>query len=370
MNGKPRTIAFVQTQAESAGAQEISRQLAHGVKAKGWEARQIFLFRRTDSFDLEENTFFCANERPSSIYGVAKLMLRLFSDLRREAPDAIITFQHFGNVIAAPIARLAGVKLIVANQVSAPKTVTTAVRLVDKMIGSMGAYDRIVVNSAVTASDYRDYPPAYSRRVVRIDHGFQDKTALLEKTAARRELRLPEGVELLGCAARLHPLKQLDLAIRVLNVNKTQHLALAGQGPDRARLETLAREIGVADRLHFCGELDSRKMGAFLAAIDCFVFPSAAETFGLAPVEAAQAGVPVVANDIEALKDTLAFDGEPCALFVDAGDINAFATAIRRVFDDEALNESLSSRGHHLAERFPLDRMVDAYLQLIDMKSK
>ncbi|MGA8170183.1 MAG: glycosyltransferase family 4 protein [Methylocystis sp.] len=368
MNEKLKTIVFVQTQAENAGAQEISRQLANGVKAKGWGARQIFLFRRTDSFDHEEDTFFCANERPSSIYGLLSLMFRLFFDLRRVEPDAIVTFQHFGNLIAAPIARLAGVRLIVANQVSAPRTVAPAVRFVDKVIGCFGAYDHIVVNSAVTETDYERYPSAYSCRLVRIDHGFLDKSATLEKSAARRALGLPEAVELLGCAARLHPLKQLDLAIRVLTVNSKQHLALAGQGQDRARLETMARELGVAERVHFCDELGGEAMGAFLAAIDCFVFPSAAETFGLAPVEAAQAGVPVVANDLDALRDTLAVESEPCALFVDASDTQSFAAAVRRVFDDDTLTSALSARGLRLVDRFPLDKMVGAYLNLIEAK--
>ncbi len=116
------------------------------------------------------------------------------------------------------------------------------------------------------------------------------------------------------------PLKQLDLAIRLLPLNERQHLVLAGQGAERANLEALARELKVFDRVHFVGELDERRMGLFLAALDCFVFPSAIETFGLAPVEAAQAGVPVVANNIEVLNEVLSVDGEPCALFVDARD--------------------------------------------------
>ncbi|HTJ02216.1 MAG TPA: glycosyltransferase family 4 protein, partial [Methylovirgula sp.] len=106
-------------------------------------------------------------------------------------------------------------------------------------------------------------------------------------------------------------------------------------------------------------------MGAFLAAIDCFVFPSAAETFGLAAVEAAQAGCPVVSNDIPVLHDVLAVDDAPCALFVDAQDTAAFAAAIRRTFDDTALAAQLTARGRKLKQRFPLDQMVDDYMKLL-----
>ena len=364
-----KNIVLIQTQAENAGAQEVSRQLAQGLKAKGWRARQIFLYRKTDAFDLDDDVFFCAAQRPGSIAGVVRLLRRLYAELRRDKPDALIAFQHFGNLIAAPVARLAGIKMIIANQVTAPHTVALSVRLADKIIGRLGVYTHIVVNSSVTEAEYAKYPPSYSGRLTRIDHGFHDKSSPLAKSAARLALGLPEGVELLGCAARLHPLKQLDLAIRILTLNTGQHLVLAGHGHDRARLEAIARDTGVADRVHFAGELDTGKIGVFLAALDCFVFPSAAETFGLAPVEAAQAGIPVVANDLDVLRDVLSVEGEPCALFVDARDTPAFAAAVRRVFEDLALQARLTDLGKRLNERFPLGKMVDEYLKLMETEA-
>jgi glycosyltransferase involved in cell wall biosynthesis len=369
MVARPRKIAFVQTQAENAGAQEIARQLALGAERQGFATRQVFLFRRTDAFDGEANAHFCACKRPSSPLGLLKLFYELYKELRREAPDAVLMFQHYGNLIAAPIARLAGVPLVIANQVSSADSIPAPVRLADRLMGQMRFYDHIVVNSAVTQAAYAAYPPAYARRVTRIDHGFFDKSSAIEKTEARRALGLPLDAELLGCAARLHAAKQLDLAIRLLPLNERQHLALAGQGAERASLEALARELNVFDRVHFVGELDARGMGLFLAALDCFVFPSATETFGLAPVEAAQAGVPVVANNIEVLNDVLCVDGEPCALFVDARDTQVFAAAVRRALDDAETNAALTRSGRRLATRYPLDKMVDDYLRLIEPKA-
>lgn len=363
---RPKTVALVQTQAENAGAQEIARQLAQGFAKHGWRVRQIFLFRRTEAFDADENVFYCAPERPSSLSGVLKIFAELYKEFRRERPDVVIALQHYGNVFAAPIARLTRTPLVIANQLSPVESIPPAVALADKALGTAGFYNHIIVNSAATEAAYKDYPRAYSRRITRIDHGFFDKSAAMTKTEARRELGLPQDCELLGCAARLHLLKQLDLAIRLLTENKAQHLALAGQGEDRARLEALATSLGVLDRVHFLGELNTAQIGAFLAALDCFVFPSATETFGLAPVEAAQAGVPVVVNDLEILRDVLAVDGEPCALFVDAQDTKAFAAAVRRILDDRALSETLTARGRRLAERFPLDAMIEQYLRLME----
>ena len=363
---KPLRIALVQTQAENAGAQEISRLIAGGLEARGHAVRQIFFFRRTASFDDVGNAMSCCTARPSGPLGLLRLLLALRREFRRLKPDAVISFQHYGNLIAAPVARSAGVRAIIANQVTPRALMAKLARAADGLLGRMGLYDRIVVNSRETEAEYADHPPVYRRRLVRIDHGFQDKAVQVAKADARQALGLPPGVPLLGCVARLHPVKQLDAIIRVLPINRDQHLALAGQGSEAGTLEALADQLGVRDRVHFLGELASERVGLLLAGLDCFVFASAAESFGLAPVEAAQAGVPVVANAIPILEDVLSFEGQPCALFVDATDPQALASAVRRVLEDGALAARLQACGRRLRERYPVDVMVEAYVGLIE----
>jgi len=363
-----RKISFVQTQAENAGAQEVARQLAHGAAARGCPTRQVFFFRRTNAFDAESDVVFCARERPSHPWAALKLFYRLYKEFRASSPDVVVTFQHYGNLFAAPIARLAGVPTIIANQVSTPAHIHPIVRIADMCVGTLGFYDKIVLNSKSTEDQYAGHPASYRRRCVRIDHGFMDKSVKIDKAQARRSLGLPLDVELLGCAARLHPTKQIDLAIRILPINANQHFAVAGQGPDRERLESLARELNVEDRVHFLGELKAPEIGVLLSAIDGFVFPSATETFGLAPVEAAQAGVPTVVNDLEVLRDVLSVNGSPCALFVDASNSEAFAAAARRIFDDKATAAAISDAGRRLKDRFPLDAMIDEYMKLFALR--
>jgi L-malate glycosyltransferase len=358
-------VMLVQTQAENAGAQEISRLLAADLLARGFDVRQVFFFRRTASFDDSPNIEFCANTRPSKPIALLAFLSRLYRMIRRIRPDVVIAFQHYGNVIAAPVARIAGAKRIIANQVSADAMIPRVLLAVDKLLGSFGLYDRIVVNSDYTAQLYGAYPAGYRDRIVRIDHGFEDKTVSISKASARETLRLPCGVPLLGCAARLHPLKQIDVAIGVLPLIQGAHLALAGQGQDRERLAAIARNLGVADRVHFLGELPPEEIGVFLAALDCFVFPSGAETFGLAPVEAAQSGLPVVANDLDVLKKVLAVDGAPCAIFADARDVEAFAAAVKTVLTDRTMAAALAAKGRRLKERYPLTAMTEAYRRLV-----
>jgi glycosyltransferase involved in cell wall biosynthesis len=89
------------------------------------------------------------------------------------------------------------------------------------------------------------------------------------------------------------------------------------------------------------------------------------ETFGLAAVEAAQAGVPVVANDIAVLREVLRVNEEPCALFVDADDTEAFALAVDRLLNDDDLRSTLIASSRGLERRYALKTMTDRYNDLL-----
>ncbi len=369
--GKPLRILFVQTQAEMAGAQEISRLLGQELSAQGdaFEVHHLFLYRKTAGCDDFPNVHFVARERPSGLLDVGRFIARLFSLMRNLRPDVVLPFQHYGNIVAAPVARLMGVPRIIANHVSAPATINGLVRQVDRLLGLAGFYDVITVNSHATWRDYQAYPARYTKRIVHVPHGFAERTTSLDKAAAREKYNLPATAPLIGTVARLHPLKRIDLAIATLPLLPDVHLAIAGQGPDAERLRAKAVEYDVAQRVHFAGEMDGDGVADFLASLDVFVFPSEAETFGLAAVEAAQAGLPVVAHDLPVLREVLDVDGQPCALFVDAADTGAFAAAIQQTFDTPSQAAAMGNLGRRLSERYSLAAMVSAYRELILGKS-
>lgn len=76
-------------------------------------------------------------------------------------------------------------------------------------------------------------------------------------------------------------------------------------------------EFGLRGRLHLVGEVSPARIYEFLAAGDACAFSSLTETFGLAAVEAAIAGLPVVARDLDVLREVLTTrDGEAAPLFV------------------------------------------------------
>jgi glycosyltransferase involved in cell wall biosynthesis len=366
MASQKRRVMLVQTQAENAGAQEITRLLGAALTVRGYEVYSIFFFRKSDSFDEPPNTFYCSPKRPGNPVALLQMLWRLGRHIRNTKPDAVLTFQHFGNVLAGLVSRLVSRAPVVANQVSSAMSMSWPVRSADIIMGSIGFFNCITLNSQHMQHEYRWYPASYRSRIRHVAHGFDDKSLDLPKEIARKKFGLPPGAVLLGCAARLHPHKQLDAAIRLLAGEPSWHLALAGQGADEGRLRRLADELAVSARLHLIGEIAPRRMADFLACLDVFVFPSQAETFGLAAVEAANAGVPCVVNDLPVLREVLSCNGEPTALFVDASDEAKLSAAVAAVLTDPVLSGELRQNAKGLKSRYSLNTMVEEYIQILD----
>jgi glycosyltransferase involved in cell wall biosynthesis len=360
-----RRVVLVQTQGENAGAQEISRLLGAGLTARGYEVFNLFFFRKSDSFDEPPNTFYCSPGRPGNPLALLRMLRMLGRDIRAIKPDAVLTFQHFGNVIGGGVSRLVSRAPVIANQVSSAMSMSWPVRAADIAMGSVGFFKCITLNSLAMQHEYARYPAPYRSRMKHVAHGFDDKSLDLPKEVARQRFKLPLDRVLIGCAARLHPHKRLDAAIRLLAGEPSWHLALAGQGADEGRLRLLADKLDVSDRVHFIGEIPPRRMADFLACLDVFVFPSQAETFGLAAVEAASSGVPSVVNDLPVLREVLSFEGKPTALFVDAADNAKLSAAVSGILTNKILRDELRQNAKGLKSLYSVDSMVEEYVQIL-----
>jgi glycosyltransferase involved in cell wall biosynthesis len=363
---RPRQILLIQTQAENAGAQEISRLIGAGLSARGFEINNLFFFRKSETFDEPPNTRYCASSRPGRPFAFLKFLWTLARHIRETRPDAVLTFQHFGNVIGGGVSRLVSSAPIIANQVSSRLSMNWLVRTADIVMGSIGIFKVITVNSRDMEREYSRYPAGYRSRMVYVAHGFDDKSLDISQDAARQLFNLPVGSVLLGSVGRLHPNKCLDAAIRLLAGEHQWHLALAGQGPDEGRLRLLADELQVSDRVHFIGEISHQRVGEFLAGLDVFVFPSRAETFGLAAVEAASSGIPTVVRDMPVLREVLSYEGKPAALFVDASDNEKLSATVSRILTDKDLRDELRRTGKGLTSRYSVDAMIGEYVRVLD----
>jgi phosphatidyl-myo-inositol dimannoside synthase len=161
----------------------------------------------------------------------------------------------------------------------------------------------------------------------------------------------------LSTLARLEPRKGLDAVLRALPALREKHPGLvylvAGAGGDLARLRALAAELGVADRVHFLGQVtDPGKKAALLTRSAIYAMPSrrignSVEGFGISYVEAAWYGVPSLAGNDAGAGDAV-LDGKT-GLLCDGADDGAVQGALSRLLDDEALRKSFGAAAADLA---------------------
>jgi glycosyltransferase involved in cell wall biosynthesis len=169
-------------------------------------------------------------------------------------------------------------------------------------------------------------------------------------------------------AARLIPGKGADYLIDAfgrLPSGSRARLVIAGDGPERGRLEALARAVGCERSVEFAGLVHD--MPGFWGAADVAVIPSAEfiEACGMTTLEAMAAAKPVVATRNGGLPE-LVLDGETGSLVASA-DAEALAAALSRYVEDPGLRASHGARGRkRVLERFDIAATARAYLGLFE----
>jgi glycosyltransferase involved in cell wall biosynthesis len=170
------------------------------------------------------------------------------------------------------------------------------------------------------------------------------------------ELRPDARVLLAVC--RLEPQKGVDVAIRALREIDDAHLVVLGEGPQRAELVRLARELGVS--VYLPGRVPD--VAAWLRRASLLVHPVRWEGFGLALLEAMLASLPVVATNVSSVPE-IVVDGET-GLLVAPDDPSALAAAVNRVLADPG---DLGARGLARARtEFSVARMADRTLAVYE----
>lgn len=178
----------------------------------------------------------------------------------------------------------------------------------------------------------------------------------------RKAHHIPDEAVVLFIAARLHPVKGIDVALSALaQLPEHVHLLVAGSGDEEAALRAQAEASGIAGRVHFLGWVND--ITPFCAAADIFVVPSRHEPLGNVVLEAWIHAMPLVSSAAEG-PSQLVTPGKN-GLLVPPGDTDALAAAIRLVIDDRQLAISLAENGiRHLKAHFSEKEVIGQYLDL------
>ncbi|MEM6462898.1 MAG: glycosyltransferase family 4 protein [Pseudomonadota bacterium] len=163
--------------------------------------------------------------------------------------------------------------------------------------------------------------------------------------------------------AKMESYKVLAAALNQIS-DKKWNLVVAGEGPERTRVEDLLHHAGAA-RVKFTGSVEHEQMFALMDSSDIFAWPGIGEAIGLVYLEAQARGVPVVA--LQTAGVPLVVKDSVGGLLTEEDRPDVYAAAIGRLLDSPELREQLGTAGrHHVAEHHDLRTTAAIFRSHID----
>jgi L-malate glycosyltransferase len=275
--------------------------------------------------------------------------------LRSFEPDLVYAWLEESALLAAPMARAAGVPVAVARRsVSGAYTERPA-----PIVAAVHAAERLSVlatanSQAVAAETVRRGIPAERVRVVRNGQVLPPMAALPSR-----------DVISVGYLARMRPEKghlRLMRALSVLRTDVPWRVDLAGDGPLEAEVRREAERLSLRDRVAFCGPVADAP--AFWRHRDVAVLLSDYEGSPNALIEGALMGRPLVATAVGGMPELVR---EDMGMLVDPDDSQDIADALRRMIEDRGLRERMGAAGReHAASHYSVEAFVDGQCAAID----
>jgi glycosyltransferase involved in cell wall biosynthesis len=327
--------------------------------SEGGRCRLFLAAARSAGFDAAE----LKNDTPNFRAAVAELT----AFLRGNFADVLVTHGYKSNLLGRPAARSRGIPIVsVSRGWTGENVKVRCYETVDRV--HLRFMDRVVCVSAGQAERVRrcGVPPErvrVIRNAARLS-AFADPDPRMRQRL--RELTGGEG-PIVVAAGRLSPEKGFDVLVeaakRFLNDVSTARGVVFGEGPERTRLQQKIDEFGLTERFRFLGFRDD--VDALLPWAHLVVIPSLTEGLPNIALEAAAAGVPVVATAVGGTPEVV-IDG--CTGFLVAP--NDPVALARRIADLVTAPELARALGiaarRRVEEHFSFEVQARAYEMLFD----
>jgi glycosyltransferase involved in cell wall biosynthesis len=198
--------------------------------------------------------------------------------------------------------------------------------------------ERIITVSRAGARIVRGHRIGSPSKLVTIHNGLPDCSEQAQLS--------PTETPVITMVARFIEGKDHDLLLRAFaRIPKGPRLRLVGDGPTRASVENLARELGIREQVDFLGNRDD--VASLLATSDVFVLASRSEMLPISILEAMRAGLPVIASDVGGVGEAVTHNEN--GFLVPSGSVSALAQALIDLTTDYALRLRM---GHAGRQRF------------------
>jgi glycosyltransferase involved in cell wall biosynthesis len=350
----PAPILQVITDTDRRGAQVFATDLREAFVRMGRQVRTVALARgATGGLELP-------------VLGPSRRSAQTFGALRKEIKNASVVLAHGSTTLPACAVASVGTGVpFVYRQISDSRFWAPSGLRRWRTRLALGRAAAVVALWEGSANTLRDHLGVRSDRIRVIANGvdparFEPATPA-ERTAARSSLGLaPDAVTLLYAGA-LVPEKGVDRLVRAAAGLAGAQVIVAGDGPDRARLEAI---VPTAARVTFTGSLND--LSAAYCAADVFVLPSrGGDSMPAVLIEAGLCGLPCVSTAIDAIPE-IVVDGRT-GVILDPTDESSWVGVLEHLRDDEDGRRAMGDAARrHCLEHYDVDVLARKWLAVVD----
>lgn len=180
-----------------------------------------------------------------------------------------------------------------------------------------------------------------------------------------RKAFAPNGERILFHASNFRPVKRVEDVVKVFSQVRKEmpcKLLLAGDGPERPKIEALCRELGTCKDVHFLGKL--KHIEEVYSVADAFLLPSETESFGLAALEAMASSVPVISSNTGGIPE-INIHGKT-GFLSNVGDVDDMAKNTIELLKNKELMEATKQRALLRAKEFSKQSVIPVYEELYE----
>lgn len=354
-----RRILLSSSHASEGGVSVYLDMLARVMRARGWDAQTAALYRsprpdprRFDEIMVEVDTL--------GATGYGRAFWRFLSKVRREKPDVVLGAMPLSNVMAGTAALLTGSKAIATHH-SPLETHSRPIAMLDRWLGSLGAYDSVICVSEAVARSFGNYPESYLKHLQVVANGVVPVRASCDRADIVEKYQLNPELPFIVMAGRFAPQKNPLAAIKAVSKVPGVQLVMAGTGPLRPDVEALIAELGLSDRVFLVGLLDRPDLHDLMGTCDAFMQVSLYEGQSLALLEAVSAGRPIIISDVPTqVESVIGADGGLGATICDPEDPQSIADAITLALFDDVHRARVSKTAQALAQDVRTDEQMQS----------
>lgn len=230
---------------------------------------------------------------------------------------------------------------------------------IDRFIYS--SYRKVICISEAVKIRLKEYIYIDENKLVVINNGINVK-ACKESCALSREeinVNLLKDDILLVMAARFTEQKDHETLVQALKLLPHNYkLLLLGEGERMNQIKLLVENLHISDRVLFLGFQSN--VYSYIKACDIFILSSHWEGFGLSCVEAMACGIPVIASDVNGLKEVVKGAG----LLFPSHDISSLKNQILKLTSDRMLYEEMQRKGLRRAEHYSIENMYNSLMEV------